>query len=264
MTQRLAGRTVLVFGAGSSGPGWGNGKAAAVLYAREGARVVAVDVRLEAAEETAAIIASEGGVAHAVAADVTRGAEVATAVGVAVERFGGVDVLHNNVGITDMGGLDEIDEERWRRVMDVNLTGVFLTCKQVIPVMLAAGRGAIVNISSLAGAVINKYPYFSYYASKAGLNHFTRALAVQYARQGIRANVVMPGVMDTPLIHSQIAGQYADEAAMLAARDAMSPMGRMGDAWDVARASVFLASDEAAYITGVCLPVDGGLSCLSA
>ncbi len=264
MTPRLTGRTVLVFGAGSSGPRWGNGKAAAVLYAREGARVVAVDVRLEAAEETAAIIASEGGVAHAVAADVTRGAEVATAVGVAVERFGGVDVLHNNVGITDMGGLDEIDEERWRRVMDVNLTGVFLTCKHALPVMLAAGRGAIVNISSLAGAVVNKYPYFSYYASNAGLNHFTRALAVQYARQGIRANVVMPGVMDTPLIHSQIAGQYADEAAMLAARDAMSPMGRMGDAWDVARASVFLASDEAAYITGVCLPVDGGLSCLSA
>jgi len=264
VTQRLAGRTVLVFGAGSSGPGWGNGKAAAVLYAREGARVVAVDVRLEAAAETVAIIAGEGGVAHAVAADVTRGAEVAAAVGVAVGRFGGIDVLHNNVGITDMGGLDEIDEERWRRVMDVNLTGVFLTCKQVIPVMLAAGRGAIVNISSLAGAVINKYPYFSYYASKAGLNHFTRALAVQYARQGIRANVVMPGVMDTPLIHSQIAGQYADEAAMLAARDAMSPMGRMGDAWDVARASVFLASDEAAYITGVCLPVDGGLRCLSA
>ena len=255
---------MLVFGAGSSGPGWGNGKAAAVLYAREGARVVAVDVRLEAAEETVAIIASEGGVAHAVAADVTRAAEVAAAVGVAVERFGGIDVLHNNVGITDMGGLDEIDEERWRRVMDVNLTGVFLTCKHALPVMLAAGRGAIVNISSLAGAVINKYPYFSYYASKAGLNHFTRALAVQYARQGIRANVVMPGVMDTPLIHSQIAGQYADKAAMLAARDAMSPMGRMGDAWDVARASVFLASDEAAYITGVCLPVDGGLSCLSA
>ncbi len=263
--MRLAGRTVLVFGAGSSGPGWGNGKAAAVLYAREGARVMAVDVRLTAAEETAGIIAGEGGTAHAVAADVTRSEDVAAAVATTLERFGGIDVLHNNVGITDMGGLDEIDEERWRRVMDVNLTGAFLTCKAVIPAMLSGGRGgAIVNISSLAGAVINKYPYFSYYASKAGLNHFTRALAVQYARQGIRANVVMPGVMDTPLIHTQIAGQYADKAAMLAARGAMSPMGRMGDAWDVARASVFLASDEAAYITGVCLPVDGGLSCLSA
>ena len=121
----------------------------------------------------------------------------------------------------------------------------------------------IINISSIAGAVINRYPYFSYYASKAGLNHFTRALAVQYAKQGIRANVVMPGVMDTPLIRAQIAGQYDDHEAMMRGRDAMSPMGRQGTAWDVARASVFLASDDAAYITGVCLPVDGGLSCLS-
>ena len=262
--MKLAGRTALVFGAGSSGPGWGNGKAAAVQYAREGARVVAVDVRREAAEETAAIIVGEGGQALALAADVTGADAVAQAVAAALDAFGGIDVLHNNVGITDMGDLAEIDEARWRRVMDVNLTSVFLTCKVVVPTMLAQGRGAIVNISSLAGATINRYPYFSYYASKAGLNHFTRALAVQYAARGIRANVIMPGVMNTPLIHSQISGQYADTAAMLAARDAMSPMQRMGDAWDVARAAVFLASDDAAYITGVCLPVDGGLSCMAA
>jgi NAD(P)-dependent dehydrogenase (short-subunit alcohol dehydrogenase family) len=260
---RLTGRVALVFGAGSSGPGWGNGKAAAVLYAREGARVVCVDVNAVAAAETAGLIAAEGHDALALPADVTRAADVADIVARTVEEYGAIDVLHNNVGITDMGALEDVTEERWHRVMDVNLTSVFLTCKHVLPVMQRQGRGAIVNISSLAGATINKYPYFSYYASKAGLNHFTRALAVQYARQGIRANVVMPGVMDTPLIHTQISGQYADVDAMLRARHDMSPMGRMGDAWDVARAAVFLASDEAAYITGVCLPVDGGLACMA-
>ena len=193
----------------------------------------------------------------------TRAADIDAVIARALAEFGRIDVLHNNVGITDMGGLDEVSEERWKRVLDINLTGVFLTCKAVVPVMLRQGGGAIVNISSIAGAVINRYPYFSYYASKAGLNHFTRALAVQYAKQGIRANVVMPGLMDTPLIREQIAGQYDDHDAMMRARDAMSPMGRQGTAWDVARASVFLASDDAAYITGVCLPVDGGLSCLA-
>jgi len=260
--MKLAGRSVLVFGAGSAGPGWGNGKAAAVLYAREGARVAAVDLNEAAAEETRAIIAGESGTAIALAGDVTRAADIDAAVARTLAAFGRIDVLHNNVGITHMGALEEVTEERWKQVMDVNLTGVFLTCKAVVPVMLRQGGGAIVNISSLAAAVINRYPYFSYYASKAGLNHFTRALAVQYAGQGIRANVVMPGIMDTPLIREQIAGQYAGHDAMMRARDAMSPMGRQGTAWDVARASVFLASDDAAYITGVCLPVDGGLSCL--
>lgn len=262
--MKLAGRTVLVFGAGSAGPGWGNGKAAAVLYARAGARVVAVDRNEAAAAETAGIIAGESGTAIALAGDVTRAADIDEAVERTLGAFGRIDVLHNNVGITDMGDLEAISEARWKQVMDINLTGVFLTCKAVVPVMLRqGGGGAIVNISSIAGAVINRYPYFSYYASKAGLNHFTRALAVQYGRQGIRANVIMPGLMDTPLVREQIAGQYQDQAAMTAARDAMSPMGRQGTAWDVARAAVFLASDDAAYITGVCLPVDGGLSCLS-
>jgi len=261
---KLSGRTVLVFGAGSSGAGWSNGRAAAVLYAREGARVVAVDLSAAAAGATADIIAGEGGTAIALAGDVTRAADIDAAVARTLAEFGRIDVLHNNVGITDMGALEEISEARWQRVMDINLTGVFLACKAVVPAMLRQGGGAIVNISSLAGAAINRYPYYSYYASKAGLNHFTRALAVQYARQGIRANVVAPGIMDTPLVREQIAGQYDDHAAMMRARDAMSPMGRQGTAWDVARAAVFLASDDAAYITGVCLPVDGGLGCLAA
>jgi NAD(P)-dependent dehydrogenase (short-subunit alcohol dehydrogenase family) len=260
---RLQGRTVLVYGAGSAGPGWSNGKAAAVLYAREGAHVVAVDLNPEAAAETASVIAAEGGSAIALTGDITKEADIAATVARSLEAFGRIDVLHNNVGITDMGALETLTEAQWHRVMDVNLTGVFLACKAVVPVMVRQGKGAIVNISSVAATVVNRYPYFSYYASKAGLNHFTRALAVQYAQQGIRANVIMPGVMDTPLVRQQIAGQYASETEMLARRAAMPPMGRQGDAWDVARAAVFLASDEAGYITGVCLPVDGGLSCLS-
>jgi len=261
--MRLAGRVALVFGAGSSGPGWGNGKAAAVMYAREGARVIAVDLNRAAAEETAGIIAGEGNQAVALAGDITKSADVAEIVGEVVTRFGVIDILHNNVGITDMGGIAEITDERWQKVMDINLTGVFLTCRQVIPVMQRQKRGAIINISSIAGAVINPYPYYSYFASKAGLNHFTRAIAVQYAKDGIRANAIMPGLMDTPMVHAQVAGQYADKEAMIRARDAASPTGKMGTAWDVAKAAVFLASDDAGYINGVCLPVDGGLSCMA-
>jgi NAD(P)-dependent dehydrogenase (short-subunit alcohol dehydrogenase family) len=260
-SRRLENRVALVFGAGSSGPGWGNGKAAAVTYAREGARVVAIDLDRKAAEETAAIIASEGHEGLALAADVTRSDDIAAVTAEAMRRYGRIDILHNNVGITEMGDPIEATEESWDRVMAVNLKSVFLTCKHVLPVMKAHKKGAIVNISSLAAVTITPYPYFSYYASKSGLNHLTRALAVRYAPFGIRANAILPGVMDTPLIYRQIAGQYADTDAMVKARNAMSPMGFMGDAFDVARAALFLVSDEARYITGVCLPVDGGLSC---
>jgi NAD(P)-dependent dehydrogenase (short-subunit alcohol dehydrogenase family) len=261
MTGRLAGKVAVVFGAGSSGPGWGNGKAAAVLYAREGATVVAVDVAIGAAEETAAIIRAEGGSVFALAADVTRSADVRAAVEAMTSRYGRIDILHNNVGMTDMGELPEISDERWQRGLDANLTGAFLTCREVIPVMLRQKRGAIVNISSLASQQINQYPYFSYFAAKAALNHFTRAVAVHYAPHGIRANAVLPGVIDTPLVDRQIAGRFLDRDEMVRVRNSASPMGRMGTAWDVANAALFLASDEAAYVTGVCLPVDGGKSC---
>ena len=244
------------------GPGWGNGKAAAVLYAREGARVIAADVRAAAAEETCSIIQAEGGQAIACVADVTSSDALAGTVARALAAFGRLDVLHNNVGITTMGDPIEASEESWRRALDINLTSAFLACKHVLPVMLEQGKGAIVNISSIAAEVVTDYPYFSYYASKAGLNQFTRALAIQYAARGIRANAVMPGLIDTPLIYSQIAGSYGDQAAMVASRHARSPTRRMGTAWDVAYAALFLASDEAHYVNGVCLPVDGGLSCL--
>jgi NAD(P)-dependent dehydrogenase (short-subunit alcohol dehydrogenase family) len=259
---RVRDKIALVFGAGSSGPGWGNGKAAAVLYAREGAAVVAVDLQRPAAEETRDIIREEGGQCVALQADVTSSDAVANVVRQATREFGTIDILHNNVGITRMGDVVEASEESWRQVIDTNLTSAFLTCKHVLPIMLAQGRGAIVNVSSLATLQNNTYPYMSYYAAKAGLSQVTRAMAVQYAARGIRANAVLPGVIDTPLIRTQIAGRYESTEEMMTARHAASPMGRMGDAWDVARAALFLASDDAAYITGVCLPVDGGKSCV--
>jgi NAD(P)-dependent dehydrogenase (short-subunit alcohol dehydrogenase family) len=263
MGARLKDRVALVFGAGSSGPGWGNGKATAVLFAREGARVVAIDVVPEAAEETRGIIAGEGGEAIALSADITSSASVKAAVDAAMARWGRIDILHNNVGYAQMGGPVELSEAEWHRTFDLNITGAFLTCKHVLPHMLARKSGAIVNVSSIAAVRYTGYPYSAYYASKAAVNQFTVGLALQYAKDGIRANAIMPGMMNTPLIYKQIAGQYADTDAMVKARDAACPMGRMGTGWDVANAALFLASDEAGYITGVCLPVDGGISCRS-
>jgi NAD(P)-dependent dehydrogenase (short-subunit alcohol dehydrogenase family) len=261
---RLEGKVALVFGAGSVGEGWGNGKATAVAYALEGAVVAAVDRDRAAAEETRAIIAANGGQCSAFSGDATRAADIAPIVAQTVERCGRIDVLHNNVGTTIMGGPVELTEEQWDVVLDVNLKSSFLTCKHVLPVMLRQGRGVITNISSVAAIRYTGYPYSAYYAAKAGVNQFTVGLALQYARQGIRVNAIMPGLMNTPLIHQQISGQYADAAAMVKARDEACPMGRMGTAWDIAAAAVFLASDEANYITGVCLPVDGGLTCRAA
>lgn len=262
MGKRLEGKVVAVFGAGSSGDGWSNGKAAAVLYAREGAQVCAIDMRNEAAAETATLILNEGGNAISVRADVTQAQDIESAINLIIRQWGRLDVLHNNVGITQMDDPITASEESWHRVMDVNITSVFLTCKYALPHMIRRKSGVIVNISSTAALQINKHAYFSYYASKSGLNHLTRALAVHYAPHGIRANAVLPGVMDTPLIYKQIAGQYKDTDEMIRTRNAASPMGHMGTAWDVAYASLFLASDEAKYITGVCLPVDGGKSCV--
>jgi NAD(P)-dependent dehydrogenase (short-subunit alcohol dehydrogenase family) len=258
--MRLKDRVALVFGAGSVGPGWGNGKASAAAYAREGACVICVDVSLDAAAETAGIIAGEGGRAEAHACDVTTSSPMEALIRDVAARHGRIDILHNNVGHTLMGGPPDITEEQWRREIDLNLTGAFLACKFAIPVMQANRRGVITNISSAAGIRYTGYPYASYYAAKGGVNQFTVGLAIQYARDGIRANAIMPGLMDTPLIYQQISGQYADREAMVKARHEAAPMGRMGTGWDVANAAVFLASDEAGYITGVCLPVDGGLT----
>lgn len=261
MPDRLKNKTAIVFGAGSSGPGWGNGKAAAVAFAREGAHVACVDLDLAAAEETARIIAGEGGTALALSADVTDLASVERAAAAAHAAFGRLDILHNNVGVTHMGGPVELSEAQFQAALDLNIGPVYRCSKAVIPLMLKGGGGSIVNISSLAAIRWLGYPYFAYYATKAAVNQATVAIAMQYARQGVRANAIMPGLIDTPMIYKQISGQYASPEAMVAARDAMVPMGKMGTAWDVAAAAVFLASDEARFITGVCLPVDGGQSC---
>jgi NAD(P)-dependent dehydrogenase (short-subunit alcohol dehydrogenase family) len=256
---RLNGKVAIVFGAGSIGEGWGNGKAAAVAYARAGAHVVAVDLDAAAAEATRAVIASEGFEAIAIKADTTRLEEVQESVVAARAAFGRIDVLHNNVGITSQGGPAETSEATWDRVMAVNVKSMFLTCKAVLPVMEAQGAGAIVNIGALGGVRWTGYAYCAYAASKGAVNSLTQSVALQYAGKGIRANCILPGVMDTPHIYKQISGFYQDTEAMVAARHRMSPTGRMGDGWDVAHAAVFLASDEARYINGVELFVDGGL-----
>ena len=259
MDPQLKDKVALVFGAGSVGPGWGNGKAAAVAYARAGARVVAIDLTREAAAATGDLIAAEGLQAIAVAADATRLADVQLAVAAALEAYGRVDILHNNVGITSQGGPVETSEEVWDRVMTVNVKSMFLTCKTVLPLFEAQRSGAIVNIGALGGVRWTGYAYCAYAASKGAVNSFTQSVALQYAGLGIRANCILPGVMDTPHIYQQISGFYASRDEMVAARNRLSPTGRMGDGWDVAHAAVFLASDAARFINGVELMVDGGM-----
>ena len=267
MAGRLADRTAIVVGAGSVGAGsvgagWGNGKATAVTFAREGARVLCVDINEAAAQETAAIITGAGGSAEAHRADVTDQSQVEDLVARTVSLWGGIDVLHNNVGIVETGGPVETEEAGWDRVMAVNLKSMYLTCKAVLPVMEAAGRGAIVNIGSISGIRWLGVPYISYAASKSAILGFTRAIALQYAAKGIRANVILPGLMDTPMYLEPLKQAYAggDIEEMRELRHAQCPMGHMGDAWDVANAALFLASDEARYITAAELVVDGGLT----
>lgn len=257
---RLKDRVAMVFGAGSVGPGWGNGKASAAAYAREGAIAICIDVNPAAADETVAIITGEGGRAEGFACDITKAAEVDAVVADALRRHGKIDILHNNVGHARMGGPVDLSEADWHRELDLNLNGAFLTCKAVLPAMLERRKGVITNISSAAGIRYTGYPYASYYAAKGAVNQFTVGLALQYARDGIRANAILPGLMDTPLIHQQITGQYASPDEMMRARHEAAPTGRMGTGWDIANAAVFLASDEASYINAVCLPVDGGLT----
>lgn len=259
---RLEGKIALVTGAGSSGPGWGNGKATAALFAREGATVVACDISLPAAQEAAAFIAGEGGSAIALQADVTSAESVEALVGAALDRFGRIDVLHNNVGTLALGGPVEASLESWRRVMDVNLTSMFLTCKHVLPAMVAGGGGAIVNVSSIIAMTSVGAHYISYSSSKAAVNQFTRSVAIEYADRNIRCNAIMPGLMRTPMVEQTLGkGLSKDEfEAMIKRRDALCPIGRMGDAWDVAKAALFFASDDSAYVTGQILAVDGGVT----
>jgi NAD(P)-dependent dehydrogenase (short-subunit alcohol dehydrogenase family) len=259
MPGRVQDKVAVVMGAGSIGPGWGNGKACAVLYAREGAHVVAVDVNAEAAHETRSIIEAEGGSCVAIAGDISHSGDIKSIFSKTVETYGRIDILHNNVGIMVSGGIDEISEEDWERILKVNMTGIFLSCKYALPMFTEQKSGSIVNIGSIASVRWLGLPYIGYTTTKAAITTITKNIARQYAPMGIRANCVLPGLMHTPMIQV-LTSAYGDEQAMIEKRNAQVPMGRMGTAWDVANAALFLASDEAKYITGQELVVDGGVT----
>ena len=260
--MRLQGKIAVVVGAGQSpGEGIGNGRATVLRFAQEGARILAVDRDLAAAEETAALAAKDGGECIAFVADVTREATLAAAMEEAVKRWGRIDILHNNVGVSIAGGdqpLLELTEEAFDRVSAINLRGTIMACKHVLPIMRERRAGAIVNISSVAAW--ENYPYVAYKATKAGMIAYTQQIAIQNASFGVRANVILPGLMDTPMaVDTRARASNRSRAEVAAERDAKVPLrGRMGTAWDVANAALFLASDEANFITGVALPVDGG------
>jgi NAD(P)-dependent dehydrogenase (short-subunit alcohol dehydrogenase family) len=263
MGKRLQDKVAIVTGAGSVGPGWGNGKATAVLFAREGAKVFAVDLNLSAAEETKGIIEEEGGECTAHTADVSKADQVKTLVQTCIDGYGRVDILHNNVGIVEVGGVVETSEEHWDHILSVNLKSQFLTCKHVLPHMEKQGGGAIVNISSISAVRYIGYPCVAYSVTKAGILQLTQTIALDYAQKNIRANCILPGLLNTPMIVEPLKNTYAqgDIQKMIDIRDAQCPMKKMGDAWDVAYAALFLASDEAKYITGAQLVVDGGITC---
>lgn len=261
MAGRLEGRTAVVVGAGQTpGATMGNGRATALTFAREGATVLLVDRHADSVEETRRLIVDAGGAAHVVVTDITTEDACRSLAAQALDSLGRIDVLHNNVGIgAGDGGPASLAEEAWDRIVDTNLKAMWLTCKHVVPLMRRqGGGGAVVNISSVA-AVAAAANLTAYKVSKAGVNALTHSLAVSNARHGIRVNAIMPGLIDTPMAVDALAaatGTSRDDVAE--ARSRRVPLGHQGTAWDVANAALFLASDEAAFITGVVLPVDGG------
>lgn len=262
MAQRFAGKVAIVTGAGCVGAGWGNGRAIAVGLAQEGARVLAVDRDAGRLEETL----QHAGDARARIApwtgDVTSGADMAAMAAACLEAFGQIDVLVNNVGGSAPGGAVEMAEAVWDAQVDLNLKSVFLACKQVLPALIAQGRGAIVNVASTSGLRWTGSAQVAYAATKAGVIQLSRVLAVQHAPQGVRVNTVVPGQLHTPMVEARLAGQRTggDVDALLAQRQRRIPLGFMGDGRDTAAAVLFLASDEARFVTGTELVVDGGMT----
>ena len=261
MTGRLQDRVAIVTGAGCVGPGWGNGRATAVRFAEEGAKIFAVDRNLDSVAQTAEGVTAAGGEIALHSCDVTDGAGVKAMVDACLARFSRIDVLVNNVGGSAHGGPVEMSEEVFDAQVDYNLKSVFLTCKHVLPVMQRQRRGAIVNIASTSGLRWTGSAQVGYAATKAGVIQLSRVVAVQYAAQGIRVNTVVPGQLHTPMVEARLAKQRAggDVETLLAQRQKRIPIGFMGDGRDTANAALFLASDEARFITGTELVVDGGM-----
>jgi NAD(P)-dependent dehydrogenase (short-subunit alcohol dehydrogenase family) len=262
VTDRLHGKVALVVGAGSVGPGWGNGRACAAIFAAEGAKVFAVDISQDALDPTLDLIRSEGNTVEGHLCDVTDTASVKTMVKSCIEKFGQIDVLINVVGGSRRGGAAEISEDEWTRQIDFNLTSVYRTCHEVIPHMVSAGGGAIVNIASTSGMRWTGAPQTAYASSKAGVISFSRVSAVQYAPDHIRVNTVVPGQLHTPMVEARLAGQRTggDVDKLLEQRQSRIPLGFAGDGRDTAYAALFLASDEARFVTGTELVVDGGMT----
>ena len=260
--MRLEGKVAVIIGAGQSpGEGMGNGRATAIRFAQEGARVLGVDRDIESAQKTAGLVTLEGAECIPFEADVTKEATLADAIAFARKEWGHIDILHNNVGVSIAGGdkpLLDLTEDAFDRISAINLRGTIMACKHVIPVMRAQNSGVIINISSITSWV--DYPLVAYKATKAAMIAFTQQLALQNAAYGIRANVILPGLMNTPMaIEARVKSTGSPREKIVSERDAQVPLrGKMGTAWDVANAALFLASDEANFITGVALPVDGG------
>jgi NAD(P)-dependent dehydrogenase (short-subunit alcohol dehydrogenase family) len=262
MADRLKGKVAIVTGAGSTpGEGIGNGKATAVVYAREGASVMLVDMRPEAAEETKRMIDKEGGKSFVFQGNVAEWKSCQAIAEQCLKTYGRIDILHNNVGVGQKvyGGPLNVEEDDWERVINTNLKSQYLMCKAVLPQMIKQGKGAILNISSVAAVRFRPGAHFVYSVSKAGVNALTQSVAIEYAEKGIRANAIMPGLMDTPMIERQKILFGGDREKMRRARSERVPMKQMGEGWDIANAALFLVSDEAKYITGQILAVDGGL-----
>jgi len=262
MTLRLQGKVAIVTGAGAVGPGWGNGRSTARRFAEEGAKLFAVDRDAERLRETVERVKKAGGAIATHLCDVTRADDVAAMVEACLKAYGRIDVLVNNVGGSAPGGPVEMSEEVWDAQVDFNLKSVFLACKHVLPVMEKQGGGAIVNIASTSGIRFTGSAQVGYAATKAAVIQFSRVVAVQYAARGIRVNTVVPGQLHTPMVEARLAKQRAggDVEALLAQRRKRIPLAIEGDGRDTANAALFLASDEARFITGTEIVVDGGMT----
>ena len=262
MTGRLEGKVSLISGAGSCGPGWGNGRATATLFAREGAKVFAVDLNREAVEETAKTIRDEGHECITYCCDVTNSKAVNEMVDACVASYGRIDVLQNNVGGSAAGGAMDMEEEVWDKQMDHNLKHVFLVTKAVLPIMITNKTGSIINMSSTSGLTYGGAFQIAYCTTKAAIRRFSEAVAIEFAGRGIRCNTIIPGQLHTPMVETRLANQRTggDIEKLIATRNARIPLGEMGDGFDVAYAAVYLGSDESKFVTGSEIKLDGAMT----